>query len=310
VATPLIAKKMGKLNIVGVDVHKIGKPALPEMCGLSILIGLIGATLILMSLFPWKLREFSAFLLCVLSAGLVGALDDLKPMGPRVKPLLTALASAPILALGAYSPYPSLPFIGRTRLTIVYPILVPFAIAVPANAVNMMDVFNGSMTSTCSILSLTMITCLILLGRIEEALPAAALLGCLLAFHSYNRYPAKVFAGDVGDLCVGAAIGALAVIGRIEVVTIVAMMPHIMNAFYKLSSIGRLYERREITSKPTRLLDDGRLDATSDTAAPLTLARMILAQGPLKENEIVRIMVILTITSSILAIVTLLLILG
>ncbi len=55
---------------------------------------------------------------------------------------------------------------------------------------------------------------------------------------------------------------ALAILGRMEVVVVVALMPQIMNAFYGLSSVGRLYERREIRQRPTKLLDDGRLAAT------------------------------------------------
>ena len=83
-------------------------------------------------------------------------------------------------------------------------------------------------------------------------------------------------------------------------------MPHIMNAFYGLSSIGRLYERREISSRPTTLLEDGRLKVGEDKAAPITLARIILAQGPLRESEIVKAMVILGAVCLVLAVVTLL----
>ena len=58
------------------------------------------------------------------------------------------------------------------------------------------------------------------------------LLAVLLAFYYFNRYPAKVFDGDTGSLAVGAALGALAILGRIETVVVVALIPHIMNAFY------------------------------------------------------------------------------
>ena len=75
-----------------------------------------------------------------------------------------------------------------------------------------------------------------------------------------------------------------------------------MNAFYGLASIGRLYERREIKSRPVRLREDGFLEATADRNAPVTLARLILAEGPLSEQRVVSVMLLLTALSSALAV--------
>jgi UDP-N-acetylglucosamine--dolichyl-phosphate N-acetylglucosaminephosphotransferase len=94
------------------------------------------------------------------------------------------------------------------------------------------------------------------------------------------------------------------ILGRVEVAAVVAMMPHIMNAFYGLAAMGGLYERREATSRPVRVLEDGRLEATEDPRAPVTLARMILAGTPMKEYQVTREMIILSIVSGILAIIT------
>ncbi|MBS7629508.1 hypothetical protein KEJ23_06055, partial [Candidatus Bathyarchaeota archaeon] len=53
-----------------------------------------------------------------------------------------------------------------------------------------------------------------------------------------------------------------------------------------------------------RVLGDGRLEATEDSGAPITLARIILAGNPMKEYQVTRAMIILSIVSGILAIVT------
>ncbi len=306
--TPIIASRMARSGIVGIDVHKLDKPKVPEMGGLSILVGLIVSTIVSMVIFPEQVMKFLAFLLTVLIAGFVGVRDDIKPLNPKLKPLLTAAASIPILLLGVFYPRPSLPFIGKTRLTMVYPLVIPFAVAVPANAVNMMNPFNGVMTGTCSIISLALAISMIVAGRTGEAILSVALLGCLLAFHRFNKYPARVFSGDTGDLSVGAALGALAIIGQVEVAALVAMIPHIINAFYLLSTLGGLYERRQISNRPTRVLSDGRIEATGDRRAPVTLARMILAQSPLREPEVVSIMIALTAVASAFAVFTQLLI--
>jgi UDP-N-acetylglucosamine--dolichyl-phosphate N-acetylglucosaminephosphotransferase len=305
-ATPPLASWLKHRGIVGIDVHKLDRPKIPEMCGLSIIAGLTAGTLSL-ELLGGHSPDILAFLATVLIAGAIGTIDDLRPLNPKLKPALTALAAIPILLLGTYNPHPVFPLIGAFRLTILYPILIFFAIAVPANAVNMLDVFNGSMSGTLTIVSLTLAAVLAVSGKTTAMGLALALFGSLLAFYLFNRHPARVFGGDTGSLAAGAAVGALAVIGRIELVAIVALVPYIMNAFYGLASIGRLYERREIKPRPVRLRSDGMLEATTDRHAPVTLTRLILAEGPMPERQIVRVMQLLTVLSSAMAVLAFLL---
>lgn len=309
-STPLVMKIMRSLGIVGADVHKKNRPLIPEMGGLGTLTGLSTSIIAAMLLFPEQVLVFVSFLATTLLAGLVGAVDDLKTLNSKVKPFLTLFAGLPILLLRTYNPYLTLPVIGQARLTIVYPLVIPIVIAVTSNAVNMMDPFNGVMSGTCSIITFVLLVSAVFLNRVEAATICAGLLGTLLAFYYYNRYPAKTFSGDIGSLSIGAAIGAAAIIvplggqpSRLEIVAVVSFMPQIMNAFYGLSTIGRLYERREVP-RPIRLLEDGRLMATEDRKAPITLARMILARGPLTEPEAVRVFLVLSAISGALALFT------
>jgi len=304
VATPTIAKWMKSRGITGKDVHKLSKVEVPEMCGLAIILGLIAGVSAYTIVFPEPIAKAAAFMGAVLIAGAIGIVDDLRPLGARTKPLLTAFACIPILVFRAYVPFPEIPLVGQVRLTIVYPLLLPIAIAVTSNATNMMDVMNGAMPGTVAIIALVATGILLISGDLEAAVLAAALLSAMLAFYYFNRFPSKVFSGDTGSLSVGAAIGALAILGRIEAVMIVAMIPHIMNAFYGLASVKGLRERREIHERPTKLLDNGLLEASNEKGAPVTLARLILAAGPLGEKEVVRGMMFLTAISSLLAILT------
>ena len=267
------------------------------------MVTLIISTLIGVALMPRKTELLFSFLFTTLIAGAIGAIDDIKPLNARVKPFLTTLACIPILVLGTYTPSIIFPLIGRTRLTKVYPLLIPIVMAVTSNAVNMMDPFNGVMAGTSSIITLTLLASAIIFGSQDAIILCCMLLGALLAFFYYNRYPSRVFSGDVGSLSVGAALGAIAIIGRLEVVAVVAFMPQIMNAFYGLSTIGRLYERREV-NRPVKVLEDGRLMATSDHKAPLTLARFVLARGPLREYEAAMIFITLSAISGLLALIT------
>jgi len=301
---PLVMKFMKKKGIVGIDVHKKSKPVIPEMGGIAVIIGIVASVAIASVLTPEKTRLLLSFLASTLIAGVVGAIDDLKPLSARVKPFLTLFSGMPILMLCTYDPRgPIFPIIGRTRLTIVYPILIIVALAVTSNAVNMMDPFNGTMSGTCTVITVTLLISSFILGRNDGILLSLCILGPLLVLYLFNRYPAKVFPGDAGSLSIGAALGAIAILGHLEAVAIVAFAPQIMNGFYGLSTMGRLYERRE-AARPVVLLDDERLMATPDPEAPLTLARIILARGPLYEYEAARVIIILSIISGILAIFT------
>jgi len=304
VATPKIAGIMKSLKITGVDVHKTRKTRIPEMCGLAILVGLLSGALAYGLLSPSSVRLIAAFTGTVTIAGIIGIVDDLRPLNPRLKPVLTAVACVPILLLGTYNPFPVIPLIGPVRLTVVYLFLIPLAIAVTSNSVNMMDVMNGAMPGTAAVIAATVGVILVIAGNIPVATLSITLLGALLAFYYYNRYPAKVFGGDTGSLSVGAALGALSILGSLETVVMVALIPQIMNAFYGLASVGRLYERREISQRPTRLLRNGKIAASTAKNAPVTLTRLILAKGPLIEPEIVKGMILLTLASSGLAVIT------
>jgi UDP-N-acetylglucosamine--dolichyl-phosphate N-acetylglucosaminephosphotransferase len=303
-ATPIVAKAMKRRGITGTDVHKLSKTEVPEMCGLAVIIGLVIGTTVCGLVSPAVVREAAAFIGTVLIAGAIGIVDDLHPLGARIKPLLTAFACIPILVLGTYVPYPDIPLVGPVRFTIVYPVLIPVAIAVTSNSVNMMDVMNGAMPGTVAIICLTMVGLLLWSGDTRTAALASGLLAAMLAYYYFNRFPSKVFGGDTGSLSVGAALGALAIFGRIEAVMVVALIPQIMNSFYGLASVGGLRERREILERPIQLLENGLLRASSEKGAPVTLARLILAAGPLGEREVVRYMMFLTAVSCILAVFT------
>jgi UDP-N-acetylglucosamine--dolichyl-phosphate N-acetylglucosaminephosphotransferase len=307
VLIPPTASFLRRKGIVGIDVHKASKPEIPEMVGITFPICLALSLLGALFLAPQEaFRCMLSFYLTVLIVALVGILDDLKGLGPKAKPLLTALGGLPILFLG-YNPRPILPFVGATRLHYVYPLAIPLAIAVTSNAMNMADPVNGCMSGSSSIIFLTLALASLALGREDALLLACASLGYALVLFYYNRYPARVFTGDVGSLSIGAAIGAIAILGRMEIVAIVAMMPQIMNAFTILTSVGRLFERKELSERPTRLSSDNRIYASTSRRAPITLTRMILAAKPMEERELALEFFKLTAFSSILALLTALL---
>jgi UDP-N-acetylglucosamine--dolichyl-phosphate N-acetylglucosaminephosphotransferase len=304
---PILIRKLKKADITGIDYHKLAKPKIPEMGGIGIVTTMLIGNAMAYILLPEVARGILSAALMVATGALIGLLDDFKRLGAKTKPVLTAIACWPVFLLQTYSPFPIFPFIGKTRLPIFYPLLIPLGTAIAANGVNMLDVLNGAMPSACVPVSFALLICSIILGSMEGMVLSAILTSVLLAYYVFNRYPAKVFDGDTGSLAVGTMIAAIAIIGRLEVVAIIAAIPFIMNSFHSLASIGRLFERREIRQRPTFLRNDEKIAANTDARAPLTLTRILVASTPLRENEVVRSLFVLSVFSSVLAIITVIL---
>ncbi len=315
---PLHIKIMQRRGIVGVDIHKKEKPKVAERGGIVILVSIILSSVLMIILVDDNELRLSIGIFCitVTIAGVIGLIDDIVNLSAILKPFLLLFASIPIFASKRYTPEPILPFIGKTRLNIAYLILLPFVVAVPANSVNMLDVFNGTMAATTIIVLIAVVfSNLIVFGNGLDPLNDAGLsesgltyifilimIGTVFAFWIFNRYPAKVFGGDTGSLAIGGALGAIAVMGRLEVVVIIAMIPFIMNAFGIISSVKGLLERREM-ARPTKMTEDWKIESTRDKKAPITLVGLVIQNGPLHEKEVVKTFNILTIISGILAIV-------
>lgn len=324
--TWFLSKFFLKKGIYGHDVHKLDRPKVAEMGGVGIVVVLILVSIGCIFIFPEFKEHFIVGLIVILLVAAIGIWDDLKTLGAITKPFLLMIPSLPIIIwqlivnpqfqqskLLLFSPTPYLPLIGSIRITYVYWLLIPFAITVLANTTNMLDVMNGSTPITMLFVSGTGIISTIVLRLFGvTTLPGMVfsiiLFSCLFAFFWFNKYPAKIFCGDTGSLTIGAVIALVAIFGRIELIIVVAMMPQIMNSFQIIHSVKGFRERREMKERPTKLLDDERVAANPSLKAPLTLTRWIVARKPLKENEIVLTMGVISLVSCLLAIITMLMI--
>ena len=301
--TKRLISLLTRINFTVEDAHKPGRPQIPKPGGPAIIAGIIASECIL-----YTLNSDPRILALMLVVGLtfiIGLIDDLYTLSGVIKPTLLILASLPILLLGAYSPYPVFPiFHTPVRLTIVYPILILAAIPITSNTFNSIDVLNGVVSSFASIAATPLLIALLLKGEYLIALASLPLITSSLAFYLYHRYPSRIFPGDSGSLSLGAMYGAIAIVGGVEVVGIIALLPAILNSFFFLSSVRRFVEHRLVKARPVVMLDDGRMAASKDPDAPITLVRLILAGGTLREREIALEIVKLTSVSALLAILT------
>ncbi len=291
--TPHIIKYMKKKGNVGYDIHKNARPEIAESGGLSIVIGVFVASIIAMMLFPLFFNVILIFIITIGLAAFIGFIDDLKKLRSRYKILLTIITGSAIFFANYYKfitiSSPILPFLGKTRLTLLYPLLVPIIVAIFANTVNMMEGYNGEGSGTCLIAVCSLFICALIWNSAEALLITIIAIAVLIPFFLYNKYPAKVFPGDIGTLSMGVIIACIALFGSLEVAVFCALLMHIFNSFYILSSVRGFLESSKIQKLKDDiiLLEDDRIKASVQEDAALTLPRLILGKGPLTEKKLI-----------------------
>ena len=312
-ALPQFMKYLVRIGRVSKDVHKQTDSRVPEPVGPILVVAAVAGEFVAYaafgSLVPIAVMGTASV------AFAVGLVDDIYVLGGRVKPLLLLLAAAPLVITEAvqptvYNPAVTFPILGPTAAHLsIYTILAVAAFPVVANAFNMMDSFNGEISWFTLLTSLsvlagvtlrTLYTLGLSLARVASTLPLVAVAAGFLVF---NRYPSKAFDGDSGALFMGAMFACLAITSGVEVAAIVAIVPAILNSFYTLSSVRGFVERRRMPSRPTSLGADGKIYASTESNAPVTLVRLILLAGPRTEKDLVRDIVMLTAVSCALSFV-------
>lgn len=201
------------------------KEGTPTMGGVAIILSL----LLSLALFPTALSKETLFVIATsLLFSIVGLIDDLakilvghRGVAPKVKLFLQLSFSVLMLfflvRLNLFDSTLWLPFIKEVRVSpFVYSLFLIFLFVSSANAVNITDGLDG-LACGSSIIALFPLY-LISLWQAKEAISLilVIMMGVLLGFLYYNRYPAKMFMGDVGSMFLGGFIAAISVLLKVE----------------------------------------------------------------------------------------------
>ena len=170
-----------------------------------------GLSVYLSFLFTLSLSfEFSPEVLGLLLSGtiivLIGIIDDLKPLGPRLKLVGQAIAVFVLMKSGIYIKIVFIPPPVCLVLTFLW-------LMATINAFNIIDVMDGLSTGVALFVSLVLFVVAIFNDRSMIAVLTIALAGVLLGFLRYNFEPATIYLGDTGSMFIGLMLGALAMIG-------------------------------------------------------------------------------------------------
>ena len=299
--TPVLIKFLQKRNLPVKDVNTPGNVMIQRPGGISILIGIVASEITLYFFFP--ISEILAIIITSILGFSVGIIDDKKTMGGWFKPLALAFCAAPILLLGAYDSNLDFPLFGSVKIPSLYLALVVFMIPIMGNTINSIDVLNGIASGVTAIASFALAPSLFILQNYEIGIACLCLAFDSLAFYKYHKFPSRVFPGDSGAVMFGATYGVIAIVGQVEVIAAVAILPAVINSFLFLSSVKKIVEHRKIKN-PVKHTDDFKLKSTDENHAPITLVRLLIAKKPLSEKRICTEVLKLTTFSGILAIIT------
>ncbi|MGB3367369.1 MAG: phospho-N-acetylmuramoyl-pentapeptide-transferase [Acidaminobacteraceae bacterium] len=224
---PLLKKmKFGQsIRVEGPKSHLV-KSGTPTMGGLIIITAAITSTLILNN---YSFKTAIVYV-SLLGFGMVGFLDDYikialkRNLGLTAKQKLAGqfIIGIVIAIMGSrlgtetyipfYNAYINIGFI-------YYPFTVLFMLAI-TNSVNLTDGLDGLASGVTSVVATFFVIVAYKLGAFDVSLASASILGGCLGFLIFNKYPAKVFMGDVGSLALGGAIGGLAITLKMPIIVI------------------------------------------------------------------------------------------
>lgn len=289
---PWLIKNLKNTSAVGRDLNKKGYPIIPEMGGLGVVIGFYVGIVILTIVGNDTLSSsiFYLSLLAVLGAAVTGIMDDLFNLRQRVKAILPFIFAIP---LGSAMLNLNNTILLGIDFGVLIILIAPFGITAAANAANMLEGFNGLGAGLGIIITSAMIILSIILNRTEGLFLLFPLLGALIAFLWFNKYPAKIFPGDSMTLFVGATIACAAIVSNMKSIGAVLFIPMIIEFFLKLRGHFRGENYGQV-GEDGQLSYEGRIES---------LAHLIMKWRKLKEWQLVAVLWITEIFVCTIAIV-------
>ena len=226
--------------------HIIKKSGTPTMGGLIIILSVLFSTLLWADLTN---KYVLILIFCLLSFGAIGFVDDYlkviknnsKGISAKLKLFLQILSGTIVIYLIILNTEPELnykiyfPLFKNFVLNIgiFYFIFGLVVIVGSSNAVNLTDGLDGLAIVPVILVALTFAFIAYVSGNIifskylqlayikntgEICIFLGAMIGAGLGFLWFNSPPAKVFMGDTGSLSLGAALGAIGIITKHEIV--------------------------------------------------------------------------------------------
>ncbi len=184
-------------------------------------------------------REVMMLLLTLVGFGAIGFVDDfiivVKKNNEGLKPKQKLLAQLVLAAVFFYlylqGDYPTtISFFNLFELNLywIYGLFILFWMVGFSNAVNLTDGLDGLCGGVSVISFGTFAMIALAQQQMGIALFCFAVVGALLGFLVFNLNPAKVFMGDTGSLALGAAIAAVSILLKQELLLVIIGLVYVI----------------------------------------------------------------------------------
>lgn len=210
-ATLMLVRHSHRIGLDAPDHHrKQHERPISRLGGLGIFTALCAGFLVLAFRMPEFLVKWRPIILTNALIFSIGFLDDLKPLGAKVK-LAGQIGCALILyAFGVSIDLVSNPF-GEGSIALGWwslPVTMLWIIAIP-NIINLIDGMDGLASGLGMFLCLTLAAVGHFSGMPDVSLVALVMVGALAGFLVFNLPPAKIFLGDGGAYLIGFFIASV-----------------------------------------------------------------------------------------------------
>ena len=230
----------------------------PRIGGLGIVFGaLAGAWVIGLRDPPAGVQAF-VLLACGLPALLVGLAEDLtKSVSPRRRLLATALSALLAVwfldAVLIRTAIPGLDWI--VSFPVAAALVSVFVVTGVANAINIIDGFNGLASMCCVLILLCLAYVAFQVDDVPLAWLALAGVGALLGFFVWNFPAGLIFLGDGGAYFMGFYIAEVAILLLHRNPTVSPMFPLLLCIYPVFETVFSIYRRRFLRAMPPSMPD-------------------------------------------------------
>lgn len=215
----------------------MSKSGTPTMGGLMIMFSITITSLIVAFKFMESpvTYEFWLLLFVLLGFGLLGFLDDfikvalkrnlgLTSMQKLIGQIVISVIFFITLKMQQFPTYVEIPGTNiQWELGWGYALLIIFMLVGSSNAVNLTDGLDGLLAGTAAVAfgAFALLASYYYPEFEMISIFALTAVGALLGFLVFNAHPAKVFMGDTGSLGLGAALAAIAILTKMEIILII-----------------------------------------------------------------------------------------
>lgn len=239
---PFWIRKARQIGLVWEDMHKREhKKEIAGSGGVAVLFGFIIGVLLYVAIKTFyygdseNIIAIFALLSSILLVGFVGFTDDLfgwrkGGLSKRSRIILILFAAIPLMVINA----------GESSMMgiefgLIYPLIfIPLGILGATTTYNFLAGMNGLETSQGIIVLSGLAVITYFTNNSWLSLILLIMIFCLFAFYLFNKYPAKVFPGDILTYSVGALIAIAAILGNAEKIAIFFFIPYILETGLKI----------------------------------------------------------------------------